>query len=94
MKHMPPLTTSSAIPGSDSELYVSFSPHIKSNNESDLHPLRNSVGSILESNGHLCMIEDSTTLHRLYYDRWCIATTVLQAPSLVCLSLFCCYHKG
>ena len=69
IKHIPPLTISSAVPGGHSELYVSFSPFNKSNNKSGLHPLRNSVGIICESNGHLCMIEDSTTLHRLYYDR-------------------------
>ena len=69
IKHIPPLTISSAVRGSHGELYVSVSPFSKSNNESDLHPLRNIVGGFLESNGHLCMIEDSTALHRLYYDR-------------------------
>ena len=94
MKHMPPLTTSSAIPGSDSELYVSFSPHIKSNNESDLHPLRNSVGCFLESNGHPCMSDKSTILHRLHNCRLCIATMVPQTLSFVCQSLSCCYYNA
>ena len=69
MKHIAPLTLSSAVPGSHSELYVSFSPLIKSNNEAGLHPLRNSVEGILETDSRPCMIEDSTTLHRLHYGR-------------------------
>ena len=69
MKHIAPLTISSAVPGSHSELYVSFSPLIKSNNEADLHPLRNSVEGILETDSRPCMIEDNTTLHRLHYGR-------------------------
>ena len=92
MKHIPPLTLSSAVPGSHSELYVSFSPLIKSNNESGLHPLRNIVEGILETDSRPCMNEDSTTLHRLHYGRRCIATTVLQAPSVVCRSLSSCYY--
>ena len=92
MKHIPPLTISSAIPGSHCELYISFSPFSKSNNESDLHPLRNSVGGFLESNSHPCMIDKSTILHRLHNCRLCIATMVPQTPSFVCQSLSCCYY--
>ena len=73
IKHIPPLTISSAVPGSHSELYVSFSPLIKSNNEAGLHSLRNIVEGILETDSRPCINEDSTTLHVWHYGRRCIA---------------------